>query len=298
MIELLYDVHHQVTFRWLIAIYFYFTGMSAGSFVISTLAYGFGMEKFKPAGKVGVVMATVLLFLAPIMLLLQVGWPIRSIWNHFTYLNFHSPMTYGAFLLTAYPINCIIYGYFMFKGDKKRTKLFGMIGIPLAITVHGYTGFILAFGKARAFWNTALMPFLFLVSAVVSGLGLMILVLMIKDKFFSKERKVNTEIIFLLAKMLGWLIVFDLVLVFCDISVLSISHGEAKEMAQLLFFGQLSPLFLGIENLCGKVIPMIIVLTPKYRTIPAIAVAAALVVFGILFMRFVVVYGGQVLPLV
>ncbi len=298
MIELLYDVDHQVTFRWLIALYFYFTGMSAGSFVISTLAYGFGMTKFKPAGKVGVVMATVLLFIAPIMLLLQVGWPVRSIWNHFTYLNFHSPMTYGAFLLMAYPINCVIYAYFMFKGDMKRTKMFGLIGIPLAITVHGYTGFILAFGKARAFWNTALMPFLFLVSAIVSGLALMILILMIKDRFFSKEKKVNAEIVYTLASMLGWMIVFDLFLVFCDISTLSISHAEAKETAHLILFGEMSPLFLGIENLFGKIIPMIIVLTPKFRNIKTIAIACAFVVVGILFMRFVVVYGGQALPII
>lgn len=298
MIELVYDINHQVTFRWLIALYFYFTGMSAGSFVISTLAYGFGLQKFKPAGKVGVVMATVLLFIAPVMLLLQVGWPVRSVWNHFTYLNFSSPMTYGAFLLIMYPINCIIYGYFMFKGDMKHTKLFGMIGIPLAITVHGYTGFILAFGKARAFWNTALMPFLFLVSAVVSGLGLMILILLIKDKFFSKEKKINTEIIYTLASMLGWLIVFDLALVFCDISVLSISHGEAQEMAHTLLHGSLTPLFLGIENLFGKFIPMVIVLTPRFRSIKTITIAAVLVVIGILFMRFVVVYGGQALPIV
>jgi len=298
MIELLYDVDHQVTFRWLIALYFYFTGMSAGSFVISTLAYGFGIVKFKPAGKVGVVMATVLLFIAPVMLLFQVGWPVRSIWNHFTYLNFHSPMTYGAFLLMAYPVNSIIYGYFMFKGDMKRTKMFGLIGIPLAITVHGYTGFILAFGKARALWNTALMPFLFLISAIVSGIALMILILLIKDRFFSKARKINTEIIYTLASVLGWMIVFDLALVFCDISTLSISHAEAKEVAHLIFFGQMSPLFLGVENLFGKIIPMIIVLTPKFRNIKTIAIASALVVIGILFMRFVVVYGGQALPLI
>ncbi len=298
MTELVYDVHHQVTFRWLIALYFYFTGMSAGSFVISTLAYGFGMEKYKPAGKVGVVMATLLLFIAPIMLLFQVGWPVRSIWNHFTYLNFLSPMTYGAFLLVLYPINCMIYGYFMFTGDMKRTKIFGLIGIPLAITVHGYTGFILSFGKARAFWNTALMPFLFLVSAVVSGIALMILILMIKDRFFTKAKKINTEIVYTLASMLGWMIVFDLALVFCDISTLSISHAEAKEVTHLIFFGEMSPLFLGVENLFGKIIPMIIVLTPRFRTIKTIAIASALVVVGILFMRFVVVYGGQVLPLI
>ncbi len=60
------------------------------------------------------------------------------------------------------------------------TQLFGTIGIPLAVFVHGYTGFILALGKARALWNTALMPFLFLVSAMVSGIALMILISIVK----------------------------------------------------------------------------------------------------------------------
>ena len=101
-----------------------------------------------------------------------------------------------------------------------------------------------------------------------------------------------------MASMLGWLIIFDLALVFCDISTLSISHAEAKEVAHLALFVQMSPLFVGIENLFGNFIPMIIVLTPKFRSIRMIAIASVMVVIGILFMRFVVVYGGQALPII
>ena len=43
---------------------------------------------------------------------------------------------------------------------------------------------------------------------------------------------------------------------------------------------------------------MIIVLTPRFRNIKTIAIASVFVVIGILFMRFVVVYGGQVLPII
>ena len=49
-LNVLYNVHHQETFWFLIACYFYLTGLSAGSFIISTLAYVFGMERFKPLG--------------------------------------------------------------------------------------------------------------------------------------------------------------------------------------------------------------------------------------------------------
>ena len=296
-VKLLYDVHHQVTFAWLISIYFYFTGLSAGSFIISTLSYGFGMEKYKPIAKTAVVTATLLLFAAPVALLMQVGWPVRSIWNHFTYLNFSSPMTYGGFLLVAYPLNCMIYGLYMFRGDMKMTRIFGFIGIPLAISVHGYTGFILAFGKARALWNTALMPTLFLVSAIVSGMALMILIVLIKNRFFTRDHKVDEEAIFGLAKLLGWMIVVDLFLVFCDVSVLLISHEEAQESAWLILGGSLSPFFVGIENTLGKIVPLVLVLHPRFHKIHWIAIAAALVVVGIFFMRYVTVFGGQALPL-
>lgn len=296
--KLLYDVHHQTTFAWLISIYFYFTGLSAGSFVVSTMSYGFGIKMYKPISRPAVLTATICLGIAPIALLMQVGWPIRSIWNHFTYLNFASPMTYGAFLLVGYPVVCIFYALYMFRDNLKMTKLLGSIGIPTAIATHGYTGFILAFGKARAYWNTALMPTLFLVSAIVSGLALMILIVMILFRFFKKEKRIPSDIVEGLAKLLGWAIVVDLFLTFCDIAVLSISHEGAQKMTWLILGGSFTPLFVGLENLLGKVFPMIVCFVPALRQNKVVlAIAAALVVIGIFFMRYVTVFGGQVLPL-
>lgn len=296
--KLLYDVHHQTTFAWLIAIYFYFTGLSAGSFVVSTMSYGFGMKLYKPISRIAVITATVCLFIAPVALLMQVGWPIRSIWNHFTYLNFSSPMTYGAFLLVSYPTICIFYALFMFRDNVPMTKLLGRIGIPIAIATHGYTGFILAFGKARAYWNTALMPTLFLVSAIVSGLALMILLVMFMFRFVRDEKRIPADIVDGLATLLGWSIVADLFLTFSDVAVLSISHEGAQKMTWLILGGSFTPLFVVVENLVGKVLPMIVCFVPALRKNHLIlALAAAGVVIGIFFMRYVTVFGGQVLPL-
>jgi formate-dependent nitrite reductase membrane component NrfD len=295
--QLLYNITQQEAFGLFIAVYFYLTGLSAGSFILSTLAYGFGMERYKSLGKVGVVLATVLLIIAPLFLLLHIGVPHRA-WHLFVYLNFQSPITWGSFLLILYPINCIVYGYFMFKEKKKQTRLFGLIGIPLAISVHGYTGFILAFGKARALWNTALMPILFLVSAIVSGIALMILVCIVKDRFFSKIKKLDFPLLENLSRMLAWAIVFDLFLVGCDILVLLISHTEAQEAAHLLLSGKFFPLFLIVENLLGKVIPFVLLAFPRFRNVATMIIASLLVVIGIFFMRYVVVVGGEFIPLI
>ena len=295
--QVLYNIVHQGAFGLNIAIYFYLTGLSAGSFILSTLAYGFGLSQYKPLGKTGVVLATVLLIIAPLFLLIHIGIPHRA-WHLFFYLNWASPITWGTFLLIIYPINCIIYGYFMFKGKVRPTRIFGFIGIPLAIAVHGYTGFILAFGKARALWNTALMPILFLVSAIVSGIALMILVCIIKDRFFTKEKRIDLELIFSLGRLMAWMIVFDLFLVGSDLIVLAISHSDAQAAAQLLLGGEFSFLFLVVENMLGKALPLALLVVPRFRRLATVVVASVLVVVGIFFMRFIVVVGGEFIPLI
>ncbi|MEW6489066.1 MAG: NrfD/PsrC family molybdoenzyme membrane anchor subunit [Thermodesulfobacteriota bacterium] len=294
--SLLYTVPHGEAFGLSIAIYFYLTGLSAGSFIISTLAYGFGFEKFKPLGKVGVVIATVLLIAAPMFLLLHSGRPLRA-WHLFVYISGTSPISWGSFLLTLYPLNCIVYGYFMFRGNAKLTKLFGRIGIPLALMVHGYTGFILSFAKAHALWRTSMMPILFLTSAMVSGVAMMILVTIIKDRFFSEKGEINTEIIYGLGKMLLWLLVFDLFLSLSDLGIHYFGERESMETARLFVTGAFAPLFLGVETLMGKVIPLSLVATPRTRNVAVFGFAAVLVMIGIFVMRYNVVLGGEYIPL-
>ena len=296
-VSIVYNVEHEMPLGIPIATYFYLTGLSAGSFIISTLAYGFGMIKFKPLGKIGVVMATCLLMIAPMILLIDLEQPLRF-WHLIFYLRITSPITWGTFLLSLYPMNCMVYGYFMFKGDLKRTKIFGLIGIPLALLVHGYTGFILALGKARVLWNTAIMPPIFLVSAMVSGLAMMILVVIIKDFIIQRGKEPNRDLIYALGKFLVASIALDLILIGIDLSVLLTSTTEAYHAALMLLSGPFSFLFLGIELVAGAIIPLLLFLSPfTKRWIPAYAVASVLVMVGIYAMRCIMVIGGLTVPL-
>ena len=295
-ITLLYNVFHSEKFGLFVAIYFFLTGLSAGSFVLSTLAYGFGIEKYKPLGKPGIILAFLLLAIAPLFLLLHAGQPFRALWHLFVYINPSSPFSIGTFLLILYPIICFIYGLFIFAENRKWAKVFGLIGIPMAISVHGYTGFILAFGVSRALWNSAMMPLLFLVSAMASGIALMVLVTVIQSFIMKKD-----EFLALLpdlGKMLAWVLVFDLFLTFSEIIVLLVSHGEEQVAAHLLLFGSFAPYFVGIETLLGKIIPIFILLNPRTRNTVWITSAAALVVIGIFAMRCNFVLGGEHFPLI
>jgi Ni/Fe-hydrogenase subunit HybB-like protein len=98
--------------------------------------------------------------------------------------------------------------------------------------------------------------------------------------------------------MLAWIIVFDLFLVLCDILVLLISHSDAQAAAHLLLSGKFFPLFLIVENLLGKIVPFVLLSVPRFRNLATMIIASLLVIIGIFFMRYVVVIGGEFIPLI
>ena len=59
--------------------------------------------------------------------------------------------------------------------DEKAIKVLAGIGIPVACFLHGYAGFIFGSVKANALWMTPLMPVIFIMSAIVSGIALCML---------------------------------------------------------------------------------------------------------------------------
>src|SRR3989304_3425286 len=178
IVSVIYNVPHDIPLEWQIATYFFLTGLSAASFLLSALAYVFGMAQFKPAGRIGAVLAPIVLIIAPLFLIIDLEQPFRFV-NLLYMWNFRSPVTWGTFLLTLYPINCLVYLYFIHRAEGTTTlhpeatqnvkrmalqpiagasqaavpgethpgarmwmRFFGTLGIPLAIMVHGYTGFI------------------------------------------------------------------------------------------------------------------------------------------------------------
>jgi len=96
------------------------------------MAYGFGMVSLRPLGKIGVVMATCLLMMRPIILLIDLEQPLRFCTS--SHLRITSPITWGV---SSEPLSddCMIYGYFMLK-ETQETKILALLDIPLAALVH------------------------------------------------------------------------------------------------------------------------------------------------------------------
>ncbi len=287
---------------WPIAVYFFLTGSLAGLFITSVIATLMKKEEWQPIAKIGAVGAVVLLLSAPILLIVDLNQPFRF-WHLFVYLNPSSPLSWGSFFLALDAVVCIVYTYFVLQENKKMARLWGLGGLPVAIAGHGYTGFFLALSKARAFWNTALNPALFMVSAMVSGLAMLIVLSnlwlrryapqMSEDQVAKHKSVVGT-----LLRLFIIFIVADLFLIGSDLTVLASSDTESYAMLQLLTTGEFAIWFLGIELFLGAFLPLGLLAHPKTRMIPAVQYAsAALVIIGVFVMRVIIVIGGQSVPI-
>ena len=58
--------------------------------------------------------------------------------------------------------------------DKKWIFSLAVIGIPAAHGLHGYVGFMYGSLKSREWWSSDLMPVIFLFSAIISGVALLV----------------------------------------------------------------------------------------------------------------------------
>jgi len=302
--RVIYNAPHDIYLATPIAIYFFLTGISAASFIISTLAYVFGIQRFKAAGKIGAVMAPIVLSIAPLFLLYDMLQTSRFV--HLMYMfNFRSPVSWGSFLLTIYPINCLIYLFYIWKENRPKIRFYGYVGIPLAIAVHGYTGFILALAKGIALWNTPLMPIYFLVSAMVSGTALLIILAVLKETFLKNNATINRffptvekEAIWELGRLLSVFIAVDLFVAFSDVVMLYYTTPENSIVAKVILEGPFSNMFLMMEIGLGMVLPFIVLLIPGLnKSYTVLTVMSVLVLVGIWAMRYVTVVAGQYVPL-
>lgn len=298
-----------------IPLYFYFTGLSAGSFILSSLSTVFGIKKFKPLALPSAIAAFILLILAPIMLLADLGQPLRflNVLNP-AYFNPTSPISYGSWLLTLYPIATLIYIWIMVKpgvaagmgatgggaaesaatlegapSDRdKKLKLMGMITIPLAVSVHAYTGFVFGVVKAKALWNTALMPGYFLTSAILSGIGLLVIVYLIMS--VRQKAAPDPALLKSLGNMMLGIIVLDLFWVISMWLVMGMGTEAARIAVNLELH---DPLYLIGEIGLGMLLPLVILVQPRLKARPAwLAAASVLVLFGVFVMRYTLVFTG------
>src|ERR1035437_7688024 len=99
-----------------VAVYIFFIGLSAGSFLISSLVYVFGMKKFEPVGRLALFTALVTLGCALLAIWADLGFMGRF-WHVYAFPNFKSPMAWMIWLYTTYFLLLGVETWYLLRRD-------------------------------------------------------------------------------------------------------------------------------------------------------------------------------------
>ncbi len=276
-----YEGIPHLAFNWTMVTYFFFGGLSAGAYFFSVAA-NYWKREFKPLAKTAAILAPITVAIGMFMLFIDIGKPLR-VWRLYLVFNPKSAISYGAFILVIYFFVSSLYAFLLTKGEDEKAKKTTYLGLPCALFVSIYTGVLLSQAPGKALWHTALVPWLFLVGGLISGMALVMMV---------SAGRVETALLKKLGRVLGFFILLELGMVASEIFILI--HGGIGEVATVtaLLSGQYSFLFWGVEMLLGVAVPLFILFRTR-STAGAYAVASMLILIGIYAMRYIVVIGAQ-----
>ncbi len=328
-----YIYPNEIEVHWgiLVVVYPYLTGLVAGAFILASLVKVFNVKEVQSVYRLALLTALAFLLIAPLPLLLHLGHPERS-YEIFLNPNFNSAMAMFGFVYAWYLMVVLLLEiWFTYRKDlivwsrqekgpmkwmhrvislfstdisdrsvaldKKVVKAITIIGIPSAFLLHGYVGFIFGSIKANPWWSSVLMPIVFLFSAIVSGIALVILLYMIITP--SRGQKIDMACLDRMASYLFYAVIIDF-----SLELLDFIHRlyESEESIQILSQLVMNKLFISlgiIQILLGMLLPLGIMVSIKlFRFEEELRkllyfVSVILIQLGIFATRWNVVVGGQ-----
>ena len=169
-----YSNSPELAYDWMIVVYFFLGGLSAGTFLFS-IATTYWKEELRPLGKRPAILAPIILAAGLFILLIDLGQPFRA-WRLMLSFNPSSALSWGVWFLNIFFALSVLYAWNLHKTGPDKARTFGYIGVPFAVLVAAYTGVLLFQAPARVLWHSPLIPILFVNGAVVSGIALGLLV--------------------------------------------------------------------------------------------------------------------------
>jgi predicted membrane protein len=317
----------------LIVLYPYITGLVAGAFIMASLVRVFNVKALEPSYRLSLLTAFAFLLCAPLPLLFHLGHPERCFEVMMT-PHLTSPMAIFGFVYAWYLMAVLLlelwfdYRYDLvqwakvtpgFKGllyrlftvgvtdtsekavklDNKIGHILSIVGIPSAFLLHGYVGFIFGSVKANPWWGNVLMPIIFIMSAMVSGIALCVFNYTVLT--WIRHKTLDMRCIDAMGMFLFYALVVD-----AAIEALDWIHRvySAEEGFHLMQYMAREKLFYTLsigQALCGTLVPLILlgVLQLMRGRFPEIwrrrmyFISSVLILLGVLAMRWNVVIGGQ-----
>ena len=316
----------------LIVVYPYITGLVAGAFIVSSLYHVFGLNSLKPVARLSLITALAFLLVSPLPLIIHLGRPERAL-EMFLRPNLISAMAGFGYIWFLYLILVLLEVWLVFRPaivenaksltgvkqkiysilslgildisdkslaiDNKVIRVLAFIGIPAACLLHGYVGFIFGAIKSNAWWSTSLMPIIFLVSAIVSGIALLIVIYIIGTKI--RKAALDYRCVHSLTLWLGGFITLALALEGLEVLTMLYESEESWGLIQQLITKEIGLSYFGIQFALGTILPILVMgmaeivnLNERIKLIMRFT-SAAFILIGVFAMRWNVVIGGQLL---
>ncbi|RDB59175.1 polysulfide reductase [Paraeggerthella hongkongensis] len=234
----------------MIAWYLFLAGASAGAFLTAAFVEAKYPEsvKMRVAGR---IIAPIFLGIGLLMLMLDAEAGLHNPLRFFLLVsNPGSVMTLGVYFICIY-MPVVLAAAVLELLKRRVPKWLMWIGVVFAFAVAAYTGFLLGVVKAFPLWNNAILPILFVVSALSAGLAATSLVGLIVDR----ER---FEQMWLVKKSHVILSVVEIVVLAMMLVIVSAGSYEGAASVQSLVAGPYAPAFWGGIVLLGLVAPLLI----------------------------------------
>lgn len=180
---------------------------------------------------------------------------------------------------------------------ERGTGTIAILIIPIAVLVHSVLSWAFAL-TGRPGWNSTIMAPYFVVAALYAGVAMVILVVAGFRAGYGLQQFITPEHFKNLAYLLLTLNLAYLYFTFAELLTEGyVQSEETVAVLESLLLGQYAPVFL-VFNLLGGLVPFLLIVIPRTRTIPGILVASALVVVGMWLKRMLIVVPAVTHPLI
>jgi Ni/Fe-hydrogenase subunit HybB-like protein len=324
---------NEMELQWsiLIVLYPFITGLVAGAFILASLERVFNVQAVKPTYRLALLTALAFMIVAPLPLQLHLGHPERSFEMYLTPHRTSAMAMFGFVYLWYLMVVLVVEIWLDFRRDLVLTRrgsrglkrwFYGLltlgsdnispeslriddkvgrivtiIGIPSAFLLHGYVGFIFGSIKANPWWSTPMMPIVFLFSAIVSGIAMVMLLYIVLSWW--RRAAIDMRCVDTVAQYLFYAFLVDFALEMIDLIHRIYEADESFRALDFMVHTQLYVSQIVVQILGGTLLPIaLLALTQVLRLSPRLRVnlylaAGVLTLIGIFAMRWNVVIGGQ-----
>ena len=281
---------------WLIVAYLFLAGAGAGAFIAAVACDLLAPDWSKSLARAGSVAAGPLVAVGTVCLVLDLEAGLWEPWRQIYLLSSPTSMiTWGVVILSAFIPVAFLYAAglneitVVGRYVKPYVRQLEYIGSVLAVATAGYTGVLIAVVNGVPFWNTPVMPVLFMASAMSTGLAVAMIGAAIIDA--STIRTLSNfalgHVIFLAVECMVLMM-----LIFISLT----KSVEAAQSASMLISGALSPYFWALVVIIGILVPFVLSIAEyfQYGEMPKYLVVGAdlCVLVGGMSLRALIVFSA------